>query len=281
MSERKVLRAQTSLVSQIDAISEAMKLGEQYLDPETVDFAALVISRAETRRQLSSDHVVIGLFGATGSGKSTLFNELAGSQLARTGVIRPTTTKTIAAIWNPDGSGELLDWLEIGDRHVVDSMFGTSKAPRGTDPAGGLILLDLPDMDSTALEHHVIVERLSGQVDVMVWVLDPQKYADASIHRGYLDGLGSHEGNLLVVLNQIDLVASSDRSEIQKSLTTLLAQDGFRGLEILLTSSRTGEGIDALRAKIGKLAENKALSIRRLKADVDQVVHRLVAELSA
>src|SRR5699024_5021125 len=31
--------------------------------------------------------------------------------------------------------------------------------------------------------------------------------------------------------------------------------------------------------RIAKLAENKALSIRRLKADVDQVVHRLVAEL--
>lgn len=77
MSERKVLRAQASLSGQIDSISEAMKLGESYLDPQTVDFAALVISRAEARRQLSSDHVVIGLFGATGSGKSSLFNELA------------------------------------------------------------------------------------------------------------------------------------------------------------------------------------------------------------
>lgn len=279
MSERKVLRAQASLSGQIDSISEAMKLGESYLDPQTVDFAALVISRAEARRQLSSDHVVIGLFGATGSGKSSLFNELAGAQLARTGVIRPTTTKTIAAIWNPEGSGELLDWLEVDDRHVVDSMFGATTAPRGTTPSGGLILLDLPDMDSTALEHHEIVERLSGQVDVMVWVLDPQKYADASIHQGYLDGLGSHEGNLLVVLNQIDLIAASDRAAIQKSLTGLLAQDGFRGLEILPASSRTGEGIDALRTRIAKLAENKALSIRRLKADVDQVIHRLVAEL--
>lgn len=279
MSERKVLRAQSSLMSQIEAISEAVQLGEPHLDPETVDFAATVISRAQTRRQLSADHVVIGLFGATGSGKSSLFNEMAGAQLARTGVIRPTTTKTIAAIWNPDGSGELLDWLEVDERHVVDSMLGTGRASRGTGTSGGLILLDLPDMDSTALGHHEIVDRLSGQVDVMVWVLDPQKYADASIHRGYLDGLSSLEGNLLVVLNQIDLVAPSDRAEIQNSLTGLLAKDGLRGLEILPVSSKTGEGIDALRARIAKLAENKALSIRRLKADVDQVVHRLVAEL--
>ncbi len=279
MSERKVLRAHSHLNSQIEAITEAMEIAERYLDPETVNFAANVVSHAADRRRLSAEHVVVGLFGATGSGKSSLFNELVGAPLARTGVIRPTTTKTVAAIWQAEGSAELLDWLEVDDRHVIDSGSGSGNDSLGQIDSGGLILLDLPDMDSTAVEHHVIVDRLAGQVDVMLWVLDPQKYADASIHQGFLDALGSYEGNVLVVLNQIDLVDQPSRREIQKSLNTILGLDGFKDLEILLASAQTGEGLDALRHKIAKVSENKALSIRRLKADADQVIHRLASEL--
>ena len=85
MSERKITRAVNGLSSQISNVIEAMQLAEPYLEPETIDLAADVISRAESRRQLSAEHVVVGLFGATGSGKSTMFNALVGEELAMTG----------------------------------------------------------------------------------------------------------------------------------------------------------------------------------------------------
>ena len=44
----------------------------------------------------------------------------------------------------------------------------------------------------------------SALVDVLVWVLDPEKYADAAVHDRYLVPLASHAGVLLVVLNQVD-----------------------------------------------------------------------------
>ena len=54
----------------------------------------------------------------------------------------------------------------------------------------GVVLLDLPDHDSTEVSHHLEVDRLIELADLMVWVLDPQKYADAAIHDRYLAPAG-------------------------------------------------------------------------------------------
>ena len=280
MSERKVTRAHTGLTEQIDAVVSAMQIAEPYLEPEVVDQAAVIIERAEARRQLSADHVVVGLFGATGSGKSSLFNALVGSEIAQTGVIRPTTTKTVAAIWQPVGADALLDWLEVSERHILSSQVLGKDSKKSQDLGGGLILLDLPDMDSTSTEHHLIASRLAGQVDYLVWVLDPQKYADASIHHGYLSELTGQRGNLLVVLNQVDTIAESDREPVKASLNALLADEGIGQVPIVLASARSGEGLDAVREKFAVALNNKVQATRRLRADVDGLLRLLDGELA-
>ena len=280
MSERKVTRAHTGLTEQIDAVVSAMQIAEPYLEPEVVDQAAVIIERAEARRQLSADHVVVGLFGATGSGKSSLFNALVGSEIAQTGVIRPTTTKTVAAIWQPVGADALLDWLEVSERHILSSQVLGKDSKKSQDLGGGLILLDLPDMDSTSTEHHLIASRLAGQVDYLVWVLDPQKYADASIHHGYLSELTGQRGNLLVVLNQVDTIAERDREPVKASLNALLADEGIGQVPIVLASARSGEGLDAVREKFAVALNNKVQATRRLRADVDGLLRLLDGELA-
>lgn len=280
MSERKVTRAHAGLTEQIDAVVSAMQIAEPYLEPEVVDQAAVIIERAEARRQLSADHVVVGLFGATGSGKSSLFNALVGYEIAQTGVIRPTTTKTVAAIWQPAGADALLDWLEVSERHILSSQVLGKDSKKSQDLGGGLILLDLPDMDSTSTEHHLIASRLAGQVDYLVWVLDPQKYADASIHHGYLSELTGQRGNLLVVLNQVDTIAESDRKPVKASLNALLADEGIGQVPIVLASARSGEGLDAVREKFAVALNNKVQATRRLRADVDGLLRLLDGELA-
>ncbi|TAP27107.1 GTPase [Arthrobacter sp. S41] len=280
MTERKVVRAANGLDQQINSVVQAMQLAEPYLDAESIDLAAAVINKAESRRQLSADHVVVGLFGATGSGKSTLFNALVGQKLATTGVIRPTTTKTVAAIWETEGANELLDWLEVTDRHVIEKSAEGKRRVTKKSLDSGLMLLDLPDMDSTRVEHHEIATRLVGQVDFLVWVLDPQKYADASIHHGYLNSLRSQQGNIVIVLNQIDKVTESDRKNVVHSLREILAQSGLERLPVVCASAVTGEGLDEVQKQIATVAKNKALSTRRLRSDVDQVIHKLNGDLS-
>src|SRR3712207_1359172 len=137
---------------------------------------------------LGLEATVVALAGPTGAGKSTLFNALAGRPLVREGVTRPTTSTATAAVWGaPDGG--LLDWLEVPSRHTLD----------GGGPEG-LVLLDLPDFDSVEISHRLEVDRLVRLVDLLVWVVDPQKYADASLHEQYLRPLARHAAAMLVVL---------------------------------------------------------------------------------
>ncbi len=85
-----------------------------------------------------------------------------------------------------------LDWLEVNRRHGVTP-------PAGTDGLDGLVLLDLPDHDSTELSHRLEVDRLVQLVDVLVWVVDPQKYADAALHDRYLKPLAGYADVMIVV----------------------------------------------------------------------------------
>jgi len=133
------------------------------------------------------------------------------------------------------------------------------------------VLIDLPDHDSTAAEHRAEVDRLVEVVDAFVWVVDPQKYADAALHEGYLRRFAGHAAVTLVVLNQIDLLAETDRAATQEHLGRMLAEDGLVGVRVLPTSTTTGAGVDALRRELAaRVAERRAL-LARLDADLDWV----------
>ena len=128
----------------------------------------------------------------------------------------------------------------------------------------GLVLLDLPDHDSTEVSHHLEVERLVAMTDLMVWVLDPQKYADAAIHHRFLAPMASHKDVMLVVLNHVDQIPDGRRPAMIEDLRRLLEIDGLGGVPVLATSARTGEGIAELRAEIAKRVADKATTRNRL-----------------
>ena len=86
------------------------------------------------------------------------------------------------------------------------------------------MLLDLPDHDSTEMAHRLEVDRLVALVDVLVWVLDPQKYADAAVHDRYLRPLARHGDVMVVVLNQVDRLAAADVPDAVADVRRLLAR---------------------------------------------------------
>ncbi len=249
-----------TLDTQLAALREVHLLGAGRVpDAQLAEIEAL-LTRAEGRRALSADHTVVGLFGATGSGKSSLLNALVGEPIARSHVRRPTTSEPLAVSWDPAGASALLDWLEVRDRHVRDVPIDARAAQ--------LILLDLPDFDSVEAAHRATAERLAGQVDALVWVVDPQKYADAVLHTDFIATHARHGAVTIVVLNQVDLLPAADVPRVVESLRGLLADDGLRGVRVLPTSATTGEGVDALRTAIGSLAEDRLAQAARLAADV-------------
>ena len=249
----------------LEALAEAHGLAQGVLPEAALAEAYGVLDRAASRRSLSAEHTVVGFFGATGSGKSSLFNAVLGADVARVAVRRPTTSEPLAAVWAVEGSGALLDWLDVARRHEAAPVDGLA------DASTGLILLDLPDFDSTALEHRETVERLVGMVDVMVWVLDPQKYADDALHSGFLRRLGGHGAVTLTVLNQADRLAPGERAEVLVSLGALLAGEGFgdgRGARsIIAASARTGEGVGDVRSAIRRVVASRRAASERLEAD--------------
>ncbi len=257
----------TDLGARIEGLEAAASAARGRLDDGPVGEAETVAARAAGRLRLSARHTVVAIAGATGSGKSSTFNALTGLELSSTGVRRPTTSWATACVWGRTGAEELLAWLGIAPRHQTmrDSMLDAGRADRELD---GVVLMDLPDHDSTEVTHHLEVDRLVVLADLLVWVLDPQKYADAAIHDRYLAPYRSHAGVMVVVLNHIDTVPEDRREAMVADVRRLLAADGLPDVPVYPVSARHGIGVEELRGEIASRVAAKRLTRERIEADL-------------
>ena len=280
---RRLVARGSDLGGRIEALQSATEAARGKLDDAVVDQAQEVVDRAAGRLRLSADHTVVAIAGATGSGKSSTFNALTGLELSAVGVRRPTTSWATACVWGSEGAQELLEWLGIPPRHQTtrDSMLdgaGFVTRSREDRDMDGVVLLDLPDHDSTEVAHHLEVDRIVKLADLLVWVLDPQKYADAAVHDRYLAPQASHAGVMVVVLNHIDTVPLDRRTAMLEDVRRLLDQDGLRQVPVIATSARNGEGIAELRAEIARRVADKKSTRQRIEADLRAVAARLDEE---
>jgi GTP-binding protein EngB required for normal cell division len=267
------------LARKVGALLAAVDHGEGRLDPDHEAAARKVVDKVSQRTSLQGGHTVVALAGATGSGKSSLFNALVGAEVATVGARRPTTARPTAAAWRAEDATQLLDWLSVGQRHHVAPV-----TPSGSDgrvgSLDGLVLLDLPDFDSRVLAHREEAERILELVDVFVWVTDPQKYADARLHDDYLRALAQHDAVTVLVLNQADTLGPEEAEQICVDLARLAALDGLPGVQVVATSARTGEGVEGLRHRLAAAVAGKGAARARLAADVTAVAGRLRAGLA-
>lgn len=317
--------------ARLRALRQAAENARGPVADEIVDSALAVVVRAGRRLEVSGDATVVALGGATGSGKSSTFNALSGTDLAASGVRRPTTRRTLAVSFGAESADDLLDWLDVPNRHrvgddgqderaapprvelgrsgqnaVAKAALGpsssepavarsvpaeTAAAPRASGEKGrrrtsrhavgedlsGLVLLDLPDHDSTEVSHRQEVDRMVELVDMVIWVVDPQKYADAALHDRYLKPLAPYAPVMMIVLNQIDRLTPAERRRCLEDLRRLLDSEGLGDAEIAAISAATGEGVDGLRARIHKRVSAKKTAARRLETDVDRAAEQLAA----
>ncbi|MFE7764023.1 YfjP family GTPase [Streptomyces sp. NPDC057438] len=265
------------LRSRLDALRELVGASRTRLDSTTLAEAGRVLDEAAARRRLSGQHTVVAIAGATGSGKSMLFNSLAGVTISETGVRRPTTAAPIACSWS-DGAASLIDRLGIPGRLRRRPL----QSPEAEAQLRGLVLVDLPDHDSAAVEHREQVDRILALVDAVIWVVDPEKYADAVLHERYLRPLAGHAEVMFVVLNQVDRLPGEAAHQVLDDLRRLLDEDGIAlgehgepGATVLALSALTGDGVGELRDALGQFVAERGAPARRVRADLDAAAARL------
>jgi GTPase Era involved in 16S rRNA processing len=155
----------------------------------------------------------IGLIGGTGVGKSTIINSLAGAEISVTHNERPYTNKVI-----------VYHYLDSPQSQTANEHMISCKHDR--QDISHIILFDFPDYDSHLFEHRQMVQEVSKQLDIIVWVASPEKYADqAMIHM--MSELLQSSQNYCFVLNKTDQLQQDETAQIIGHWHILLRQNNI------------------------------------------------------
>jgi len=160
--------------------------------------------------------LAVGLMGGTGVGKSTIMNALAAETISSTSHRRPHTDEVliyrhketyIPASFRMTG----LPWREY--LHEAEDV-------------RSIILCDLPDYDSIVERHRETVTAFLETLDVLVWVLSPEKYADGQFY-DFLEKMPKDRRNYYFVLNKADIFfdgkegGEKNRNDLEAAMSVL------------------------------------------------------------
>ena len=147
-------RAASAPGSEREARADALRRHvEEYLLPRAADLDAPLL---------------VVILGSTGSGKSSLLNALAGTQVSPSGVLRPTTRRAIAIGHRDDLGGRIAG---VAERSGIEL--------RADDHARrGLVLVDAPDFDSVEADNRDRALELLEVADLVIFVTTATRYAD-------------------------------------------------------------------------------------------------------
>lgn len=164
--------------------------------------------------------LVVGLFGGTGVGKSSLLNRLAGADIARTGVVRPTSME-ITAYLHEDVE------LDALPEHFDATAFSANR--HFNEALTDVMWVDMPDFDSDETDNKEQVLQWLPHIDLLVYVVTPERYKDAEGWRMMLENGYRHAW--LFVINQWDRAESVQYSDFN----SLLEGAGFPSPQIFRT----------------------------------------------
>ena len=137
--------------------------------------------------------LVVAFMGGTGVGKSSLLNRLAGKSIAKAGIERPTSREVT-----------LFRHKDIAIQHLPDKLpiEKIKIAQHDDDKKKNIIWIDMPDFDSTEQSNKLLVFEWLPHIDVLIYVVSPERYRDEKAWRLLLSEGSRHAW--LFVLNQWD-----------------------------------------------------------------------------
>jgi len=208
--------------------------------------------------------LLVLLLGPTGAGKSSLLNTIAGAEVSKAGVLRPTTRHAVVYASEGDSDRILSSGRFAG---ITKDRLKLAAAPASSD---GVAVIDAPDIDSVELDNRELADVLVETCDLCVFVTTATRYADLVpwevLHRVRERGLP-----LVVVLNRVP-ADEEDRAEVVTDAERLLGDTGLRDERepvelIAIDEGDTDPRVSGLaREKARPLLERMA----RLAAETDE-----------
>jgi GTPase Era involved in 16S rRNA processing len=222
--------------------------------------------------------LIVAFMGGTGVGKSSLLNRLAGKAIARAGVERPTSREVTLYHHYSVAIKKLPEQLPLAQ---------IKTAEHDNEARKNVIWIDMPDFDSTEQSNkHQVLEWLP-HIDMLIYVVSPERYRDEKAWRLLLAEGGRHAW--LFVLNQWD----RGQTEQYEDFRQQLHKAGFADPVIFKTicgDSLQADEFAQLESTIGSLAtehivaqlEQRSAQIKKdeLKQNL-QSARRLLGPVSA
>ena len=228
--------------------------------------AEAVASEATDRLGLAADSYVVALVGGTGVGKSTLLNALGGAVVSPASARRPTTGSPVAWV-AADAVAEV--------RPLLDRLGVHQPVTHARADLGRIVILDLPDVDSLEAGHRAAVEAVLPKLDVVAWVVDPEKYADAALHDDFLRTWMPRLDRQIVILNKADRLDDAARTHVERDLRRVLPREA----PVIVTSAAQGDaGVAGLREWLTEAVDAKAVVAARVTASARAALSELAGE---
>lgn len=239
--------------------------------------ALLAIDRRSPEQLFANDAaeaiqrpLIVAFMGGTGVGKSSLLNRLAGQAIARAGVERPTSREVTLYHHQSLAVNQLPDGLPL------DSI----KISQHDDMANShVVWIDMPDFDSVELANKRLVLEWLPHIDVLLYVVSPERYRDNKAWQLLLAEGAKHAW--LFVMNQWDRGQPVQFDDFKQQLS----KAGFSDPLIFRTSCAepNADEFSALLAQLKELSgrQNLAELARRSAGLRRQQLHQVLQALQA
>ncbi len=226
--------------------------------------------------------VVVAVLGATGTGKSKLFNTLAGRALSPSGYKRPTTLAPVLLV-SPDLREAALDpgFLPGYDKA------SPSNGPVAFDPdqlhqlvpaldSGwpDLILVDTPDFDSVLAGNRAAASDVFDRADAVIFVTDAVKYADQASW-DYLERLNKRGRAAVILVNRVknplsleDFARRLREAGLDRPLLSLPDLPGLADADLLPPGQ---EALEELRRQLAAWSGPERQELLKFEAAADWV----------